>query len=167
MTRACFLCSNGSGLCCYEWHQTITYSSYVEKTSVCFLGSYSWGIFPAHNIWMDAFSHGLGHGSLVLKHLLPAFFKAMICWSRVCWHCSMFPTGTSLMGWGVALLGHPAHTLRWGPHLSSHINCMKVRAVFLVQNTFFHLWKAQKFSLPESPLLGCRVIWRGLHTLHA
>lgn len=78
----------------------------------------------------------------------------------------MFPMGTCLMGWGVAVLGHSAHAL--GEALIFHCiaNCMELRAVLLIQKTFSHLWETQRCSLSELLLLGCRVAWCGPCNFH-
>ncbi len=39
-------------------------------------------------------------------------------------------TDTSLTGWGAVMTGHPAHGLWSGRHITWHINCLEMLAVF-------------------------------------
>ncbi len=45
-------------------------------------------------------------------------------------HRVTLATDASLTGWGVVMSGHPAHDLRSGHHLTWHINCLEMLAVF-------------------------------------
>lgn len=51
-------------------------------------------------------------------------------------HRKTLTADASLMGWGAVLDGHSARGLWTGHHLLWHINCLEMRAVFLVLKYF-------------------------------
>lgn len=55
---------------------------------------------------------------------------------RACCCSKTLMTDASLMGWGAVFDGCPARGLWKDPHISWHINCLKMRAVFLALKHF-------------------------------
>ncbi len=53
--------------------------------------------------------------------------------------CHIFTTDVSMTGWGAVFKGKPAHGFWTGEFLSWHINCLKLRAVFLALIHFLPL----------------------------
>ncbi|KAI2651174.1 enzymatic polyprotein [Labeo rohita] len=90
-------------------------------------------------------------GSSIWPSTLPPHFHEFLCQGPVlgapCRRVTL-ATDASLTGWGSVMSGHPARGLWSGRHLTWHINCLEMLAVF----------RALKHFLPD--LIGCHVLFR-------